>query len=102
MKFLLLSLFALLVVGCTPNPYNEYYSKSGTLHPELLAKHRTECLALGFKDDSTELSQCRQQLAQDWKYNYSENRRDRYVRPSFGYGIGYGRNGGAIGVGSRF
>lgn len=102
-KIIALFIFVGLTTACTPNPYNEHYRANGTLHPELMAKHRTECLALGFREASNELAECRKDLAQDWKYNYQENRRDRYYRPSIGVGYGYGsRRGSSIGVGYGF
>lgn len=99
-------LFALLsLAACATNPYNDYYRANGTLHPELLSKQRTECVALGFKDGSTALAECRKDLAQDWKYNLEENRRDRHYRSNVGIGYGYGfggRSGGSIGIGRGF
>ena len=100
----ILAIFILLgATACAANPYTEHYRANGTLHPELLAKHRTECIVLGFKDDTDALAECRKDLAQDWKYNLEENRRDRYNSPSFGIGYGFGsRSGGSFGVGSRW
>jgi hypothetical protein len=79
-----------LLASCS-NPYYDYYRQNGTLHPELLAKHRTECIALGFKENSESLAECRKDLAQDWKNNLEA--RARWNRPQFGihYGLGGGR-----------
>jgi len=103
MKKILLTLLLAGLTACASHPYTEHYRSNGTLHPELLAKQRTECLALGFKDGSTAMAECRKDLAQDWKYNLEENRRDRFNRPSIGIGYGFGsRHGGSFGVGSRW
>lgn len=80
-----ITLILALLAACS-SPYRDYYRSEGTLHPELLAKHRTECLALGFKEGSEALANCRMRLAQDWK--------DRIDRPRFNpgpqFGIHYG------------